>query len=238
MRGGLVVLGLVCAPGVAHAGRNFYGWLGDTEVMPERGVELQSWLDEENHKDPSSSTEWGFAPYVGITDQLELAIPVETEWVQRRGTQLARYGADIRYRLVTQDPVDAPAFAPMVRFGVYRYVLDRDMMEANAHFLGSYESGSFHMVGDVGFVGAFGPDGHAFEIQPGAGVSIAAVGDLRFGGEVFAHLGLESGSERWVIVGPNAAWTHGRFWISATYGISLMPDKLKDAPRINWGIAF
>src|SRR5689334_17751678 len=105
----------MCAPGVAHAGRNFYGWLGDTEVMPERGVELQSWVAEENQKTPSSNTEWGVAPFIGITDQLELAMPVETTWLQHKGTNLSAYGVDLRYRLVTQDPVEAPAFAPMVR---------------------------------------------------------------------------------------------------------------------------
>jgi len=31
-----------------HAGRTFYGWLHGTEVVPEHGVELQSWIDERN----------------------------------------------------------------------------------------------------------------------------------------------------------------------------------------------
>ena len=64
MRGGLVIVAVICAPGVAHAGRNFYGWLSDTDVMPERGVELQSWTYEQNHDKTDggrSASGWGAA---------------------------------------------------------------------------------------------------------------------------------------------------------------------------------
>ena len=36
--------------------------------------------------------------------------------------------------------------------------------------------------------------------------------------------------------GPNVAWSHGRTWISAAYGIGLY--HIRDAPKLNWGIAF
>ena len=35
--------------GSASAGRTYYGWLYGTEVMPERGVELQTWVLEKDN---------------------------------------------------------------------------------------------------------------------------------------------------------------------------------------------
>jgi len=32
------------------------------------------------------------------------------------------------------------------------------------------------------------------------------------------------------------AYTHGRFWLSAAYGIGIV--NIKAAPRILWGVAF
>ena len=259
MRGGLVVLVLVAAPGVAHAGRNFYGWLSDTDVMPERGVEMQSWTYEQNHDKTDagrSSTTWGAAPYIGITDQLELDLPVEFEWFGKTGagagTTFTTYGAELRYRLASNDPENKPDFAPLVRVGAHRLIRTRDVMEFNAGFSGSYESGKFHALADVNFVGdvdfhdkteapgATMSDGSTFDIRAGAGVSIEVIDDLRFGAEAFASIGLSDppmGSEKtWVIAGPGASWTHGRFWLSGMFGIGL--SNIGTAPRVQWGIAF
>ena len=55
MRGVRTALALLIAASVlprsAHAGRSFYGWLYGTEVMPERGAEIQTWITEENGSD-------------------------------------------------------------------------------------------------------------------------------------------------------------------------------------------
>ena len=63
-----------------------------------------------------------------------------------------------------------------------------------------------------------------------------AVGDLRFGAEIFGQWSLDDNGPSWAAVGPNLAWTHGRFWLSAAYGIGI--HEIKDAPRMQWGIAF
>ena len=42
--------------------------------------------------------------------------------------------------------------------------------------------------------------------------------------------------ERIAAVGPNLAWSHGRTWLSAAYGIGIY--HIRDAPKLNWGIAF
>jgi hypothetical protein len=228
--------------GTAHAGRTFYGWLYGTEVLPERGAEASSWIAEENDlKDEAhaSETRWWVAPLVGINDQLELAIPAEIAWdrsdVEGGKTAFDRYGAELRYRLVTQDPVDAPPYAALVRVGLKRLVLDRDTWSPEADFVASYQTGIVHVLADLGGYGEINGNTQHFEVRPGAGVSIQAVGDLRFGAEVHAELTLDDGGS-WAVVGPNMAWSHGRFWMSAAYGIGIYG--IKDAPKVQWGIAF
>ena len=52
MRGGLVVFAAlaVTTPGAAHAGRTFYGWLFGTDVIPERGEEIQNCVGDKKKK--------------------------------------------------------------------------------------------------------------------------------------------------------------------------------------------
>ena len=55
------VLVLVAAAGrrsraPPSAGRTPYGWLYGTEVMPERGAEIQTWVAEKNGEPPDDST--------------------------------------------------------------------------------------------------------------------------------------------------------------------------------------
>ena len=96
---------LVALPATAHAGRTFYGWLYGTEVMPERGVELQTWISTRRTSTSRRQTldDLGAsAPSVGITDQLELGLPIEIVWFAHdrrrapactRSTQLRRRAA-------------------------------------------------------------------------------------------------------------------------------------------------
>lgn len=235
---------LVMAPASASAGRTFYGWLYGTEVMPERGAEAQSWIAEENNlKDEGhlTTSEWWVSPLVGINDQLELALPVALTWFQGDDTNgphttLDRYGAELRYRLVSSDPVDAPPLVPLVRVAAYRMVGEpRDTWVPEADLVVSYQEGIVHVLADLGGYGEISPNGTHFEVRPGAGVSIQAIGDLRFGAEVHAELTLDSGGS-WAVVGPNFAWSHGRTWISGTYGIGFYG--IRDAPKVQWGIAF
>lgn len=254
MRGRFVVLAslviavVLAVPGTAHAGRTFYGWLFGTEVMPERGAELQSWISEENAQPVvgmpanihSYETDWWVGPLIGITDQLELALPVEIAWTQvdegDTRTFFDNYGAELRYRFVTQDPVDAPPLVPLIRVAVKRLVTERDTIQPEADFVTSYQTGRFHGLVDLGAIADINSTTNHFEIHPGAGVSIEAIGDLRLGAEVYSELSLDDTTKSWAIVGPNMAWSHGRFWMSAAYGIGIY--QIRDAPRVQWGIAF
>ncbi len=241
VRGGLVLLtaALLAAPGSAHAGRTFYGWLYGSEVMPERGVELQSWISDVNFEGRSENS-WLFGAQVGVTDQLELGFPLEIDWFEDStsvGTRFARFGVEARYRFVTQDPVDAPAFVPLVRVGVKRLVADRHGAQPELDVVLSYESGIVQVLLDLGVVAQLSPDnGNQVQIRPGAGISVLAADDLRVGAELFAEL--RSAGADWFIAGPNLSWTHGRFWMSGAVGIGLNQAEINTASRVQWGVAF
>jgi hypothetical protein len=243
VRTALAFLLVACLlPRSAHAGRSFYGWLYGTEVMPERGVELQTWILEENGKygtsDKESSIWWG--PLVGITDQLELSLPIEMEWkspeAEKPSFTFKRFGVEARYRLVSQDPVDAPRFAPLLRVAVKRDVTVRDDVRVEGDAVASYEVGAVHSLVDLGFVSDITPSTKHSELRPGGGVSVRVTDELRVGAEGYAELSLDSLGESWAAAGPDVAWTHGRFWLSGAFGIGIYHVKI--APRIMWGIAF
>lgn len=212
--------------------------------MPERGAELQTWVDEENGLGPGDahSTSWGFTALVGVTDQLELSLPVEFQWsdsdADAESFTFSEYGIEARYRFVSSDPVDAPPFAPLVRIAVMRDVTARDVLVLEADFVASTTtpSGSVHALIDLGVSAGLAKRAQEIELRPGAGVSFKAVGDLRVGAEVFAEINVDSSAESWAAAGPNLAWSHGRFWLSAAFGIGLY--HIETAPRVQWGIAF
>ncbi len=240
--GVLIALG-VSIPSVAEAGRSQYGWLYGSEVMPERGAEVQTWVAEENGRGggvlKETSLWWG--ALVGVTDRLELAFPVEMLWQRVDGAPASftvdKFGVEARYRFVSQDPEDKPDIAPLVRVALKRDVSVRNAVLAEADLVVSYESGRFHALIDAGVVGAITSDQSHFEFRPGAGVSIQVKGDLRLGAEYYSELSLDdNGQKSWAAAGPNLAWTHGRFWLSAAYLIGI--HEIDNAPRAVWGIAF
>jgi hypothetical protein len=236
---------LLSAPATAHAGRTFYGWLYGTEVMPERGVEITNIIDEENGFGGAADIDWatwGFSAEVGVTDQFTIAFPMDFVWrdsaMSEPSFSFAEYGIEGRYRLVSSDPEEAPPFAPLIRAGVKRSILQRDILIAEADLVLSTTTptGSVHALVDIGYRGEFLGDETRHEIRPGAGVSVKVVGDLRLGAEVLASIDPDNADNRWVAVGPNAAFTHGRIWISASFGIGVY--QIDTAPRLVWGILF
>jgi hypothetical protein len=233
---------VAAVPGTAGAGVTPYGWLYGTDVIPERGAEIQTWIAEENGKASSAArrdTALLWDAVVGITDRLELALPIELLWREGDGEapelSLRRYGAEARYRFVSQDPVEASPLAPLVRVAVKRDVTVRDRMRAEADVVASYRAGRVHALVDLGVTGDIGRDSH-FELHPGAGVSIEIAHGLRLGAEAYAELSFDDETASWAAVGPNLAWTHGRFWLAAAFGIGVY--QIDTAPRVVWGILF
>ncbi|HEU0033462.1 MAG TPA: hypothetical protein VFQ53_22680 [Kofleriaceae bacterium] len=230
----------------ADAGRSQYGWLYGTEVIPERGAEIQTWVAEKNGRtdDDLKETSLWWGALVGVTDQLELAFPVEFVWLRPDGVSprppatfsLEKFGVEARYRFVSQDPEDAPPFAPLLRVGVKRDISVRDAVRAEADLVMSYEAGRFHGLVDLGAIADIGKDETHVELRPGAGVSIKVTDELRVGGEVYSEISMDDEYESWAAVGPNLAWTHGRFWLSASYLVGVY--QIDNAPRIVWGVLF
>jgi hypothetical protein len=250
VRTALALLIAACLlPRTAHAGRSFYGWLYGTEVNPERGVEIQTWIQDENDKYGTRDREtwlwWGAV--VGVTDQLELAFPIELEWLDtvsstdpsmnRTAFTFRRFGIEGRYRLVPPDPAEGGGgLVPLLRAAIKRDVIVRDEIRLEGDAVFSYEAGRVHALLDVGAVGDITANTRHIEVRPGAGLSVAATTELRIGAEIYSELSLDSATESWASAGPDISWTHGRFWVSGAFGIGLYHVKI--ASRVMWGIAF
>lgn len=237
---------LALAAGTAQAGRSGFAWFFDTEVVPERGVELETWIIDENGLGDRNvdTTRLLWQPVVGVTDRLELALPVEVDYIELDDpmiggrTQLAHYGAELRWRLASPDPVEAGPVVPLVRFAARRMATARERVRAEGDLVVSAALGTcWRAVVDIGALGETGTGDDTFAFRPGAGINALVVGELRLGVEAFASFRVDDdGSTDWMVVGPNLAWTHGRFWLAANFGVGLFG--IDTAPRINWAVAF
>ena len=230
----------------ARAGRSGFAWFFDTDVVPERGVELETWVIEENSLGDQEvdTTRVQWQPALGLTDRLELALPVELDFIESDDpmaggdTQLGNYGAELRLRLASSDPVEAGPVVPLVRLGAKRLVAARERVRGEADLVVSAEMGRcWRAVADLGVFAETGTGKDFYSLRPGAGVNALVAGELRVGVEAFASFRFDelAGTE-WMVVGPNLAWTHGRFWLAATFGIGIFG--IDTAPRINWAVAF
>jgi len=240
-----VVLALLAVPGVARAGRSQYGWLYGSEVLPEKSVEVQQWVYERNGiNDPPKTRDtllwWGVL--IGLTDQLELALPIEFLWRDVAGMgsnfTVEKFGAELRYRFTKLDFENPDGVAPLLRVAVKRDVIVRDVVLAEGDFVLAYQDGRFHGQVDLGAAAAIGSDNTVFELRPGAGVSIETKKGLRFGAEAYAEWFVDSDlkNSRWAGVGPNMSWTSGRFWLTASFLVGVY--QIDTAPRVVWGVLF
>jgi len=245
--------------GTAVAGRTDFAWPYDTETLVQRGVELQTWIVELDHQgkgmvDRQETDVW-WETLIGVTDQLELSIPMIFRWEQRSNPDSSnvftfdRYGLEARYRFVEpdSDPETAPAWVPLVRVAAFREVAHRGGVGFEGDAVVSFTSGRIHAVADARFAYVHldlsqeaitaGARDDEYYAAPSAGVSVQTVGDLRLGVEAYAQIALTgSHDDDFYIAGPDLAWTHGRFWITATAGIGL--KGIHAAPRVIWGVLF
>lgn len=227
----------------ALAGRTRFGWITDTETLPQRAVELESWVLEQDGKgDPATDqTLVWWAPVIGLTDRIELALPVEIAFnrtATTSSTQLLRFGAEVRWRLVDPDPVEAGPFAALLRFAAKRPVTARDVGRFEGELVLSCDVGPVHIGADgtAIFDVSTGDGGTAILVRPGVGLSVQAVGELRVGAEIFAEIQARGTGTSWVAAGPNVAFSHGRSWLSGAFLIGI--EHIDLAPRLIWAIAF
>ncbi len=240
-RTAIVGLALAAMTQSAEAGRTHLAWSYGTDIVPERGTEVETWILEENGEGDAKENETAFwwGAVMAFTQHLEFAISIEAEYKDDRmgaaGPRFTRWGGEFRYRFQSPDPVDAGPIATKVRAGAKRLIEDRSGVQLEADLIASYQSGRVFALVDAGVVFERLPGGNVTELRPSGGISIRATKELRFGVEGYGELIVSGDDQSWYAVGPTISFTSGRFWGAATYGIGVLG--IRDAPRVTFGLA-
>jgi hypothetical protein len=219
----------------AVAARRRFAWVWDTDTLPQRTVELEWWVSElTGYAQPRADL--AVHGVVGLTDTLELALPLELRWRPELGTDFYAYGLDLRWRLASPDLQEVGPVIPMVRAGVRR-LIQTDEAEFEGHVIVSIDAGrAVRAVLDTGATVRTGSG--AAVLTFGAGVSYALGEDLHLGIESYGEKSLhDADDDFWITAGPNLSFTHGRFWITAALPIGLHRDAPDFLPRIVWAAA-
>jgi hypothetical protein len=227
----LAVVGV--GAGDAGAARRRFGWLYDTETVPERTTEVEWWVWERPRG--LRTIYFTVEGVVGLTDTIELGLPLE---VWTTGATLAVYGLEARWRLFSADPAKAGPIVPLIRAGVLRFG-QTDSWRCELDLVVSIDLGrSVHLVGDAG--GYFDSFDSRYYLTGGAGVSVAVTDELGLGAEIYseASIATRGQDERWLSLGPNLTYTHGRFWVTAAVPFGVTRDAPDVVPRITWAVAF
>lgn len=229
---------LVLASPPAYAGRTLYGWLPETQPLPDGAFELQTSLYEHDNLGPyherSSSLVW--TPAIALTPCFELALPVElttrTQDDAAPWSGIARYGGELRWHL----PLSVPGLHVMARVALAREVAVQSELLTAAGVAGSYDLDRVQVAADLGGVLDINFAHHHEELHPGLGVSVRVTGELRLGAELHAKLSHDVTAPSWTVAGPDVAWQRRRFWLAGAFGIGL--EHIMAAPRLNIGMTF
>jgi len=236
MRAAIVCAVLAAGAHPAAAGRSFYAWLPATDIVPDRGTEVETWIAEQNDEGDTHLRETlvGAAPVFAATERLEIAVPLEVVRATEDGFDpvftLRAFGVEGRYRFATA----STALAPLLRFGLERDVTIRNLGRLKLDPVLAFERGALHVAADAGLVFEANPGGVHAEVRPGAGASYLVSPQVRIGAELHAELSLDSAGRSWAAVGPNLAWLRGRSWLVAMVGFGVYNVGM--APRIMWGL--
>jgi hypothetical protein len=237
----LLLLVGTCAPCLAHAGRRPFSWVYDTEVLPERGVEFETWVTDRVQRTPRDTTDWWIAPVIGVTEHLEIALPIETGWRQdTHQTQILDYGIDVRYRFASPDKTIAGPVVPYLRVGAYRPMADRKDMRLQGDFvLGIDPHDRLHIALDVG--GTFATHAGSANLIYGAGATWKAQDSLQLGVEWWGVDPLRKPSKGFVgldVLGPTVGWTFGRSWLTLGVLAGIGDGSPVVMSRLLWAIAW
>ena len=232
---------MVVATPDAEAGRTHLAWSYGTDIVPERGTEIETWVLEENGEGDAKESETAFwwGPVMALTPHLEFAISIEAEYKDSKdgaaSPHFTRWGGDVRYRLQSPDAVDAGPLATKLRAAAKRNIEDRSSYQLEGDVINSYHSGRVFALIDLGVVTERSPGAKESQFRPSGGISLRATKELRFGVESYGELLFEGEGTSWYVVGPTISITSGRFWGAATYGIGVFG--IRDAPRVTFGLA-
>lgn len=233
-----LVVAAVLVPTPALAGPGQFGWLGTTELLATRDAEPQVRITDQNDLGATrirDTTLWA-GVQVGVTDRLELTLPIEASWSSAVGLEpqlaLERYGAEVRYRFVDRKS----CLVPVVRFGIHDDLVRRSFTRGELDAILSFTHGRLIAGGELGVTTDASTQSFHLLIRTGAGAGYLVRDNLRLGGELHAEIDRESGGTSWVVAGPSLAWRHGNFWLAATYAFGI--SNINSAPRLLWGGSF
>ena len=239
-----LVMGMGLFSSEAFAGRRPFIGVWDTEVLHEREVELEQWIWEMRKDDFHAVWLW-WAPIFGLTDNLELAIPLEGySWWGRKagttdgwenGTRIALYGLSLRWRLAPNDPEEAGALVPLVRVAVKRQAVQQLYWQLEANAVFSYDLRKLHGALDLGGFAVLGKTTEAWLTYAG-GLAWGEQEGLRLGGEVFGEVALTEGRKSFTMAGPDIGWTHGRAWLTLGCLFGVTENAARWMPRLIWAI--
>lgn len=141
-------------------------------------------------------------------------------------------GAELRYSFLRE----IPGLHPLARFALSRDVTIQTQVRAEVELAASYALGPFQVEGDAG--AALDVNfGHLHsEMRPGIGANVRVTGELRLGAELHAELTHDAAATSWVVLGPDVAWTRGRFWLAGVLGVGIRDITM--APRLNLGMVW
>jgi hypothetical protein len=233
-----LVLALLLFSSPAYAGRTLYGWLLETDTVPAGGLEIETSIFEQDNLGPyhERSTSLLWTPAIGLTDCLELAVPVElvtrTQDDAAPWSGIGRYGAELRYRFLR----GVPGLRPLARFALSRNVAIQSQLRTEVELAASYDYDRFEVEADLGGVLDLNFGHPHQELRPGIGASVLVNDELRLGAELYAQHSRDATTASWAVLGPDVAWVRGRFWLSGVLGVGIA--HITAAPRLNIGMAW
>jgi hypothetical protein len=238
----LAGLAVIATPRIASAGRSHFAWLYGTDIVPERGTEIETWILEENGEGNKKERETAFwwGPVVALTPHLEFAIAIEADYSDPRdgsppAVHFSRWGGEFRYRVQSPDPIDAGPFVTKFRVAAKRLIEDRAGYQLEGDVIASFQKGRVFVLADIGGVVENVPGARELQLRPGGGISFRVTKELRVGVESYGELVVDGPGTSWYVVGPSVALTSGRFWGAAAYGIGILG--IDNAPRVTFGVA-
>ena len=239
-----LLIGLLLPLG-AQANRRPFTWVYDTENVPEGGAEVETWVTDRVQRGPNDSRDFWWSPIVGLTDRIELALPMTLRWTQAKdSTQVADYGAELRIRLDSPDKLEAGHAVTALRVGLYRPLRGKDAVRPELDVIQALDIGErLHLVANLGL--RYAKYGSGLSAAYGLGAAFAVSDAWKIGLELWGTRGITAADvakakvkAASTVIGPTVGLTHGRTWITVGALAGVDDESPEFMTRLLWGIAF